>query len=286
MIAVDGSKHAETAVRLVAGMRWPPGLRIRLVEVLPEPVDLWGVVPDEVIEAAMEDEMHGTLARAARLLASLGADLERVVARGGPAEEVLAQAESFEADLIVLGHRGRGRVIARLLGSVAAEVAERAKRPVLVARDDVIGSIVLADDGSPQARAARRILETWPAFEGTPIQVLNVAHVLAPIASGVTVGVHADASASYREELERAIASGATLAEQAAAELRASGRRSFGSAVAGDPAGEIVEAAGSMGLVVVGCRGHGRIEALLGTVSREVILRAPSSVLVVHAGAA
>jgi nucleotide-binding universal stress UspA family protein len=53
---------------------------------------------------------------------------------GFAAREIIAEANSREAGLIVLGSRGRGDLAGLLLGSTAHKVIHLADRPVLVAR--------------------------------------------------------------------------------------------------------------------------------------------------------
>ena len=52
---------------------------------------------------------------------------------GNPIDEIVAYADSIDADLIVVGSRGHGAVGARL-GSVSQGVLHKARRPVLVFR--------------------------------------------------------------------------------------------------------------------------------------------------------
>lgn len=59
--------------------------------------------------------------------------IRTVVREGHPADEILDAAKEEDADLIVVGSRA-GRLHTLLMGSVSREVANRADRPVLIAR--------------------------------------------------------------------------------------------------------------------------------------------------------
>lgn len=79
---------------------------------------------------AQRDEGEETLARAARD-AGVG-DARRRLEFGSVVDRLVAVAAEEEAEMIVLGSRGRGRMRAAALGSVAAETATKAPCPVLV----------------------------------------------------------------------------------------------------------------------------------------------------------
>jgi nucleotide-binding universal stress UspA family protein len=49
------------------------------------------------------------------------------------AEAIIAEAEAFDADLIVLGRPRRGELVTRLLGGVTMRVLRRSSCPVIVA---------------------------------------------------------------------------------------------------------------------------------------------------------
>jgi nucleotide-binding universal stress UspA family protein len=53
---------------------------------------------------------------------------------GAPADQIIRAADELEADLIVVGGRGKGTVEAMVLGSVAYRVLHHAPCPALVTR--------------------------------------------------------------------------------------------------------------------------------------------------------
>ena len=59
---------------------------------------------------------------------------EILVKRGDPVDEILAQAEKRNCDLIVMGTHGHGILEDALIGSTARRVVRRSKKPVLVVR--------------------------------------------------------------------------------------------------------------------------------------------------------
>jgi universal stress protein A len=54
---------------------------------------------------------------------------------GDPADEIIAAAARMDADMIVMGSRGMGRLGSAILGSVASAVLRSAPCPVLVVRE-------------------------------------------------------------------------------------------------------------------------------------------------------
>jgi nucleotide-binding universal stress UspA family protein len=56
------------------------------------------------------------------------------VLTGNPADEIVAYADSIDADLVVIGSRRRGALASALLGSVSREVLRESRRPVLVVK--------------------------------------------------------------------------------------------------------------------------------------------------------
>lgn len=93
------------------------------------------VAPDADGSAADEsDDPRAWLAGLARELPG-SSPVELAVAHGEPGEEILRAAGRAAADLIVMGRRGRGRVLPGVLGSTVRQVLRRAACPVLVVVD-------------------------------------------------------------------------------------------------------------------------------------------------------
>ena len=78
---------------------------------------------------ALRESLAGTCERAT---AAGARHVTAEVAVGEPADEILAFAKAEQADLIVVGSRGHGRLAGLLLGSVAQKVVALAACPVVV----------------------------------------------------------------------------------------------------------------------------------------------------------
>jgi nucleotide-binding universal stress UspA family protein len=297
LLAVDGSRSADRALDLVAAMPWLEGGQVRIVSIVPARSDLlgvsWGVdAPPNADE--LEDEVlrihRDALETAEREIRCARSDLviEPVLLRGRAASVIVDQARAMDADLVVVGHRGMGRWESMLLGSVSAEVVDHSPCPVLVARDDQLGPVILADDGSPYARTAECVVTEWPLFAGLQITVVTVSEDGFPYAAAVAPLLYTDSMTGYTESIEAERQSRRAECEAAATRLRQAGFEAAAELREGDPAHQIVASAREheAGVVVVGTRGQtGLRRLILGSVARNVLLHAPCSVLVVREGA-
>jgi nucleotide-binding universal stress UspA family protein len=81
----------------------------------------------EVVEQQSRERLERLVPDAARVWCKP----ETVMARGKPYREILALADTKEADLIVLGVRGRNPIDLALFGSTTNQIVRRAKCPVL-----------------------------------------------------------------------------------------------------------------------------------------------------------
>jgi nucleotide-binding universal stress UspA family protein len=133
LAAVDHSEVSErvlTAARELAllskGEVWVLHLRER--EVIPR----MGLVPAE-----SEDDAETTVRSAVDELTAAGVTAHgeiRDTVFGHAAREIMDDAREHEADVIVMGSRGRGDLAGLVLGSTAHKLIHLADRPVLVVR--------------------------------------------------------------------------------------------------------------------------------------------------------
>lgn len=219
--------------------------------------------------------------RVAAELLDAGVSVETRIVHGRPERALIADAERFDADLIVVGARGHGPLTATLLGSVSRAVIETAPCSVLVARGGAVSRVLLATDGSAPARLATTIAASWPLFAGVRTLVVGVGGA-PPGYAGLVI-----AEAEWREAFPRNIADSvarSSMVVDAAVEELATPRRTIEREIRlGDVGTEIVAAARAWAadLVAIGAYGEPFLRRLiLGSVARKVLDGARSSVLV------
>lgn len=145
LFASDGSLAASDAEEVLA--RWPifDGTTMRVVSVA-EVARPWhtGLAPTmyrQVVAAYGKDleaakTEHQAVARgAAGRLEAAGRTVDATVRVGDVAAEIIEEASSWPADLIVLGSRGLTGLSRLLLGSVARNVLQGTEGSVLIVRD-------------------------------------------------------------------------------------------------------------------------------------------------------
>jgi nucleotide-binding universal stress UspA family protein len=152
LLPVDGSEFSDAAVAEVTGRPWPEGSRFRLVHVIPTPmisVAAYAPPPPALAMVAGSSEWPPALMetfkvfqeRAAELLDKLsermrsaGLEVDARTREGDPRDEILDEAKTWPADLIVMGSHGYSGIRRWLLGSVAQSVLSHAACSVEVVR--------------------------------------------------------------------------------------------------------------------------------------------------------
>jgi nucleotide-binding universal stress UspA family protein len=146
LIATDGSEQSLKAVRYLRSLLDPASLeRVSVVAVV-RPLAAVPFASDfgeEEHAAQRAGESGGysfhraaqeAVDRAAEELRDMTPNVETIVRAGAPADQIIRVADEVEADLIVIGGRGKGAVEAIVLGSVAYRVLHHAPCPVLITR--------------------------------------------------------------------------------------------------------------------------------------------------------
>ena len=129
--ATDGSAHGDRALALAESLAREADAQLVVVHVVELVGGKGGVYP----AAADEPEIRQAVEAQVEKLRADGIDASIDVRRirlGGPAHEIADAAATLEADLIVVGSRGRSPVSEMLLGSVPVRLLHIAHRPVLV----------------------------------------------------------------------------------------------------------------------------------------------------------
>jgi len=135
LIATDGSPSAKEAVDVGLEFAKEQGTDVTFVHVLAADEFHGGRGGTHALTHREEiDESETALKEAAEAAHAAGVSyaLERI--SGETVETIVVLADTKNADMIVLGNRGRNAVSAALLGSVSQGVLHQAKRPVLVVR--------------------------------------------------------------------------------------------------------------------------------------------------------
>lgn len=143
LLAVDRSPRADAVAAIAADTARGARATVRLLHVAPEPSAVQNAEGRVVAYADQETES----------LTSAGLDflrtleihfgdvpVENVVRLGDPVAEILAEADTCGADLIVVGTAGRSGIGRVLLGSVAERVFGKATAPVMLVRTKAVAA--------------------------------------------------------------------------------------------------------------------------------------------------
>jgi nucleotide-binding universal stress UspA family protein len=163
LVAVDGSTAARSAVTFLQATRFLSASRVDVLSVAPAralvPVELLAAVPgvgvggaaDQGLTERARAETHA--AQAADGLARSGHDVRWSISTGGAAHEILAAAEAFRSDVVVMGSRGLTGLGRLVLGSVARNVLLHTHASVLIVHEP------LREDAREQADLPWRVAE-------------------------------------------------------------------------------------------------------------------------------
>jgi nucleotide-binding universal stress UspA family protein len=310
LIAYDGSACADAALNDLHRAGLPSDAEAIVISVAeawlpPPPPSSYEIVErafgeDSTAEAEKVNEREaGALADARALATEAAKRIQshfpdwRIRAEahfGSPASELLAKADEWKPDLIVVGSHGRSAVGRLILGSVSHKIVTEARCSVRIARGqpdngDSPARIVVGVDGSPGAEEAVRAaaIRTWPA--GSEMRIVAAFDTITPTMAGSLI----PPVVQWAEEQNRAALEIVNRMIESFEERFRAAKLSVSNIVQpGDPKRVLVQEAEDWkaDCIFVGARGLSRIDRfLLGSVSTAVAGRAHCSVEVIRPNA-
>lgn len=280
----DGSRLALDRAARLAHARGAD-LHIAHAALLPTVIPAWGdpgggawIDANAIVDAAYE-ALEG---EASRLEEAFGDRPKPHVTTGAVHHGLTALAGELGADLLVVGARGRGFKLGRMLGSTAERLLRSAHQPVLVVRqpgsDSYRRAVIATDFSGPALAAAQALGRVSPDAERLLLHVHEdiyehlATYSGAPEADRERHSRHAAsrASTALHDELQRLEAMG----------LAATGVVRDGVATQVIP--DYIAECGA-DLLVMGAHGRGGLERLmLGSVSGWLLGQVGCDVLVAH----
>jgi nucleotide-binding universal stress UspA family protein len=293
VLATDFSAPARAALERAAAIAARFGSRLYILHALDEPGPVLSTPPldDGRIDAFFELAEKRTSAERAALgsTATPPAVIE-CVRIGKPGDEVPAFAEEKDADLIVIGTRGRTGLGRLFVGSVAESVLRRAPCAVLVVREaisrhpgaPVARRALAAIDFSEGSRAALRAALALASVEGGEVEALHVVEDSATLAAmhlaaADPLQVQRSLFDVVRKNLDGLVAE---IAPAGGVRQRVE---------TGQPRTVVPRLAAAEGFDVIACGTHGRSgikRAIFGSVAEELIRSSSVPVLALREGAA
>ncbi|MEP7333329.1 MAG: universal stress protein [Terracoccus sp.] len=279
---------AETARRQGKGLTLMHSVNLATVPAFPA-MDLPQLDPS--VENAAKSLVDEGAARAGATLDA--SQIETQYWFGSPAAQLIDA--SRDADLVVVGSRGRGRILAGLLGSTSYAVAAHAHCPVVVVRGPAGGEpgevpmpprpgpahdvVVGTDNSNAAARAVDAAVEVAER-EGAALHIVCVAHPRSMEAWAYveTVKGGTEQTHALREHAEQSVLHAANRVGALHPNVPVTTEVLYG-----DPGQSLADLGATAGLIVIGSRGRGGFTGmLLGSVSHRVIHDAACPVMVVR----
>lgn len=282
VVGVDGSEESDAAVRWAAREAVIHDMSVTLIHVVVPVVVSW---PAGHLQTSFSDwqrdNANEVIDNAQKTLhADLGeAELPVVNTEVAYAQVVQALVDaSRQAQMVVVGSRGMGRVGRAILGSVSSGVVHHAHCPVAVVHAgeaqavDLTSPVLLGIDGSPISEAATALAFDEASRRGVELVVL---HAWSDVPTFAAVG---------RQWYEFEAEGHRTVAERLAGwhdlypDVQVQRR-----IVCDRPSAGLIEGSKQAQLVVVGSHGRGGFTGmLLGSVSTAVAEGADAPVIVVR----
>ncbi len=290
LVPIDFSPDADQAVADAIEIARSADAEIDLLHVWRRPIQPGlpeaGLVPIDAVNAIRKADEEKLNAQAASIR-DQGVRCSAHLIEGIPWHEIVEAVASFDADLIVVGTRGRTGLKHLVMGSVAERVSRHATCPVLTVKADASRGgirpdvVVVPTDFSPTARQALKLAEQIAATMGPSRLILAHAYYV-PVELEMLVSSEASGydglllgriSEAATAELERILED----VQDAGMSVEYVSRHGTPEHVVADVARE-----NDADLIVMGTHGRtGVSRMLMGSVAEYVVRMAPCPVLTV-----
>lgn len=291
LLATDSSEAARQAEGYACYLARLWGAELIAVTILEFPTGMNPKHPvNEIYLGELLKDATRNLAEAKARVTEQGIVIDTRIATGIPSEELLTAARKEEADLLIVGTKGKTGLAHVLLGSTAERVIRVAPCPVLVVRAGgartagkpaachqiEFGRILVPVDFSDCSLDAVEYAALWAhQLKGA----ITLLHVLEPVSYGLdfTLGQSAERQRT-KERIHSRL-------EQIAGALRRAGATADHRVQGGYPADSILDhvRASRADLIVMGTHGwRGLSHVLMGSVAEAVLRQAPCPVLAVR----
>jgi nucleotide-binding universal stress UspA family protein len=215
LVATDGSRHAEAAARFLACLPHDEQLDVTVVTVVQRAPNYLAAHLTEQLSQREQAAAGEAYAKVEQILSGIHAAVRHELREGHPGEMIVRAAQECEAELVVVGARGRSRISCMVLGCTSDYVATHAECSVLVVRaerpaaaDSPLRIAVGYDDSAP-ANAALRELSEIDWGERVEIHIVAVLCCLygffGEIPLDSTAGTDSDATQELRTALNDAV---------------------------------------------------------------------------------
>ena len=282
VFGVDWSDEAFAAVQQTLLLYRPTevalvhGIEMGIFE-YPALAQIAGLQGYEQFQWAVTAAGEELLNRTAAIVYPACASVKRRSEIGNPARLILDTARTANADLIVLGARGRGRVAETVLGSVSHRVLMHSPCTTLIVRGEVrpIRRVLVAVEGKEDADRIVQWLNTHPFMNSVDACILSVVVPLRASEPYFLVGSESWTTMATTHANE--------LVASVAASLRTPAYTVQTRVATGEAAATVAEQAKDMDLIVTATHGrHGLDRFLLGSISHGIVHRADKPVLVIQ----
>lgn len=294
LVPIDGSSYSENSLAFVASRTTLVGSNpeIELLVVLdPLPARAARLVAQDSLLRYYEDEAEKIFAPAREYLSNAKVTVSESFIVGDPSEKIAQEAVRFDADLIIMGSRGRTALAGLFLGSVTNGVLARTTQPILILRNKPAPEsdamqVGIAVDGSKYGISAVNFaLKNKELFgQGAKMTVINVVGDYAGTVMPDMAGMALPAlSEEEIVELQKKEFSEAT--DPVKPVFVKAGLDPSYVCLVGNPGDEIAAYAKnkSLDLIIMGSHGYGRFKsAVMGSTAMRIAAQGDVPILLIR----